>query len=263
MVVPNVYFPKYVAIENKRLWFLQLVANVVVILLVVGIMVSNLFPEVVEPEIRLSSSIDGWQAIAGSDSSALCSSDLTSLYDYSLGEESAWRMENTACAQWCSQASNDPSCIREGDVSVTDIGHDMFVATSYTEELHLLSDSCPYSLDADGECKKKSSYIVPGVEQARAQMDISYQIRIPESVYHKYSGQEHITTTDLRTVVQSADGTVYMNWSGGKAFALRDQNNDGKIEYEEFATRIVRDPWVRSQVLEKRPKVTQWWKLWE
>merc|ERR1712039_1013396 len=42
-----------------------------------------------------------------------------------------------------------------------------------------------------------------------------------------------------------------------------DTNNDGKIEYEEFATRIVRDPWVRSQVLEKRPKVTQWWNFWE
>jgi len=41
-----------------------------------------------------------------------------------------------------------------------------------------------------------------------------------------------------------------------------DTNKDGKIGYEEFAARIVRDPWVRSQVLQNRPRVSHWWNVW-
>jgi hypothetical protein len=218
--VPTVYFPKYVGIENKRLWFMQLLANVGVIIIVVGVLASNLFPSEASPEVRLSASADGIQALAGMDSSGLCSGNLGALHDYSFDESSYWKMTNTQCASWCSKNSSDISCIREADVSVNEAALELFVATSFTEELHVLSDDCPFDLEDDGECRKMGSYLIPGVEQTRARMHISYQIDLPQSNLHKYSGQELITTLETRTIILDTDGEIFKEFAAGEDLTL-------------------------------------------
>lgn len=217
--VPTVYFPKYVGIENKRLWFMQLLANVGVVIIVTGVLMSNLFPEERFSQIRLSASVEGIQDLAGLGSDyAYCD---VGAYDYSFGESSHWKMNNTQCASWCSQNSSDISCIREADVSVNDAAREIFVATSFSEELHVLADDCPFDLEADGECRKMGSYLIPGVEQTRALMHISYQVDLPASSYfHKYTGQEHITTLDTRTIILDTDGEIFKEFAVGEPLTL-------------------------------------------
>merc|ERR1719356_1273011 len=129
-------------------------------------------------------------------------------------------MKNTVCANLCSQNSSDISCIREADVSVNDAAREVFVATSFTEELHVLANNCPFALEDDGECRKTGSYLIPGVEQMRARMHISYQIEIPDSTYHKYTGNEHITTLDARTVVLDHNGEIFKEFAVGEALTI-------------------------------------------
>ncbi|CAJ1374451.1 unnamed protein product [Effrenium voratum] len=248
--VPNVYFQKWVAIENKRLWGLYICIYITVVALVataIGLFQVYIVP--VDPHLRLQI----WKDV--SVSGGTCP---TGNYDYDPGNGTGnWAFQGASCAQLCSSgmpsAPGSGACVTEAQLAQQD-GDSIFFATAFNEEVswryhgdqtwmanHFSrwytevsagqnasapDTPCPFPVTttnmADARmCKKKASYLLPDwTEGMTAKWDMGYQIKLPDSFAHAMAGKQLLETTGCATVIKSASGSTIKQFAAGEMTSI-------------------------------------------
>ncbi|CAK9021655.1 unnamed protein product [Durusdinium trenchii] len=251
--VPTVYFQKYVAIQNPRLWGLYCCIYITLVALVAAaIALFQVYLVPVEPHCRLQL----WSNV-GTLTGSSCP---TGSYDYDPGNGTGhWSFQGAGCATMCSNGLPDlgmGACVSTGQLVKQD-GDSLFFATAFNEEVNLRyhndqnwmvnyfdqwllergtsnntvpGSPCPFpvsSSDSEArQCKKKASYLIPSTwhQAMSAQFVMEYQVRVPDSFAHAMSGKQLMETTGMTTVIKSSTGGQFREIAAGQVVSISVQD---------------------------------------
>eukprot|EP00434_Breviolum_minutum_P001194 symbB.v1.2.001045.t1/scaffold56.1/size371842/16 len=247
--VPTVYFQKYVAIENPRLWGLYCCIYVTLVALVAAaIALFQVYLVPVDPHLRLQL----WKDV-GSLTGTTCPSGT---FDYDPGNGTGlWTFGGASCATDCQSgwgALGSSACVNDWQLTQQD-GNTLFFATAFNEEVNLRyhgdrdwmvnsfdqwllerntgnstvpGSPCPFTVsDVDAEarsCKKKSSYLLPEswLSSMMAKFSMQYQVRFPDSFAHFLSGKQLMETTGMTTVLKNTAGETIREIAAGEVISV-------------------------------------------
>eukprot|EP00418_Pyrodinium_bahamense_P067627 CAMPEP_0179090768 /NCGR_PEP_ID=MMETSP0796-20121207/41427_1 /TAXON_ID=73915 /ORGANISM="Pyrodinium bahamense, Strain pbaha01" /LENGTH=608 /DNA_ID=CAMNT_0020788343 /DNA_START=62 /DNA_END=1888 /DNA_ORIENTATION=- len=194
---PALYLRKWVAIDNKRLWMVQLASYIVILVLLGYILIS--MPEyniLVRPAIRS----DTWVTLpdVAAMPQELCELSLDH-YTYWPDESSPWRFSNPQCAEvtqtFCDNTS--AACVHRGSI-VHKAPDEVFIATSLNDEF----------FNASTGLRTTASYLIPGLEVLTVNHLYAYQVDLPSSWVHSIFGIAFLPSHLILAAIVGKNGNV-------------------------------------------------------
>jgi len=197
-MVPDVYFRKWVAIDNKKLYVVQNIMYVGIVAVVIFFLISMpVYNVEVTPMLRLNL----WAEAMDVTSSlfhdpGLCNSQLK-MYDYKPSATSGWAFRDAKCAQLTNDIciNANTACVHRSEL-VEQKSREMFFATSFVEEIS----------ETTTGAYTTGSYVIPGVMNLGAKFTSEFQVRLPSSYVHQLLGIALLETDELLTIVVDKDG---------------------------------------------------------
>mmetsp|Transcript_49613 Transcript_49613/g.156159 ORF Transcript_49613/g.156159 Transcript_49613/m.156159 type:complete len:600 (+) Transcript_49613:46-1845(+) len=198
--LPELYFRKWVAINNFRLWSVQMVSYVLILAGVLYVLIEIPAYDVeVKPEVRMKMWLHSNTAIPSAPTPSYCRADAAA-YDYFPDDTGAWRFEGRPgklCAQVASRMCSSDAAIC---LPVSEVAHSqdsiVFVATSLVEE----------KFDAITGTHHRESYLVPNAEKAVIGGQIDFQVDVPSSAVHSLFGMDLMPSPQIETVLLDKNG---------------------------------------------------------
>mmetsp|Transcript_31747 Transcript_31747/g.73684 ORF Transcript_31747/g.73684 Transcript_31747/m.73684 type:complete len:590 (-) Transcript_31747:82-1851(-) len=247
-LIPTLYFRKWVAIDNSRLYVVQLTSYLLIFAAVVYLV--SQFDYVVEVEPILRS--DVWAGLPdiqlGVNETTLCQQPTVD-YNYWPEVTSAWRFRNARCATVTSTfcADNSPSCVHRSSL-VDQAPQETFFATSFTEEI----------FNGTTGTTRESSYLIPGIEDFTSNHIFSFQMDLPSSYYHMVLGLELLSTDEVVTVLIGHDGTeLNRTTSSVGRFTVREALKAANVSLDDTvgSERLLEFPDNKDLSGSERPKI--------
>jgi len=243
-MVLSIYFPKQVAIDNPRLWVVQtcchcLTAFVVMFSLaytklgyVQQVMPDSLLtpwvttPNIIGTNILMQRNFSNQSSIYwGTDRSAaeLQRRANSGIYNY-MPKGYSYIFEKPTVAIPCNGHSKGTafgiSCLSQGDTYRISKGENienryveetMFIPTAYNEEFYVPgknATNCPnksHIEEDEQECRWRSSWLVPGVEDFGINFMHHYDVTPPKSMYHRMFNIDRSIKGRLQVTVRDKD----------------------------------------------------------
>jgi len=241
--LPSVYFTKWVAIQNSRLWSLYICVYIILVALVAAsIALFQVYFVPVEPHLRLQL----WNDVTGLTGTA-CPTDN---FDYDPGNGTGnWQFMRPRCATSCALGPPEVgtgACVTERQIIRQD-NHVLFFATAFNEKVDLRyhnnmtwmaehfdtwlaeeqantnatvpGSPCPFPVNTETastarQCRHHASYLMPQqwFEALHAKFTLEYQVEAPDGALADVAG--------MTTVVKNADGGTFKEFAAGQVLSL-------------------------------------------
>ncbi|CAE7455873.1 unnamed protein product [Symbiodinium sp. CCMP2592] len=241
--LPSVYFTKWVAIQNSRLWGLYICVYIILVALVAAsIALFQVYFVPVEPHLRLQL----WNDVTGLTGTA-CPTDN---FDYDPGNGTGnWQFMRPRCATSCALGPPEVgtgACVTERQIIRQD-NDVLFFATAFNEKVDLRyhnnmtwmaehfdtwlaeeqantnatvpGSPCPFPVNTETvstarQCRHHASYLMPQqwFEALHAKFTLEYQVEAPDGALADVAG--------MTTVVKNADGGTYKEFAAGQVLSL-------------------------------------------
>jgi len=211
-MVPLLYFRKWVAIDNKKLYMVQMASVLFILVAVVYFLLSMpVYQEDVVPVHRMDLWVDMPPASTLAPvNSSFCTGDLSG-YSYWPDRASAWRFQNAQCAEVTADfCMNETTACLHRSSAVHKTPDEVFIASSFIEE----------TVNASTGQTASGSYLVPGAESFAASALWSFQVEVPASYVHAMFGVSLLPLSELLTVLVRSDGTELGRFRQGEVVTL-------------------------------------------
>lgn len=209
-LLPALYFPKSVAIENRRLWIVRTISYVFIFAGVVYVLwVIPNYKMAVKPAMRKNLWIADMSAVLTEPKPFFCNNTMG--YNYRPDSAHPWEFRDAQCVEVSrfNICNEGVECMPLSQVASTATG-EVFIATSYVKEV--------YDARSPHGTRTFTSHLIPGVEKIALGIDVNFQLRVPSSWYHSALGLQMMPNPPFaETIILDQNGKQVRRWLGTKS----------------------------------------------